>query len=78
MSPNGGLINIQPQNERTDIREILQLYNAETITRTELTDELGDIREKYNPIKEEMLNAKAKALSELSICRIRSRFSCYS
>lgn len=53
------------QNERVDIREIIQLYNAETITRTKLSRELGDIREKYNPIKEEILNAKAKALSEL-------------
>ena len=53
------------QNERADIREILQLYDAETITRIELSNKLGDIREKYNPIKEEILNAKAKALSEL-------------
>ncbi len=53
------------QNERVDIREIIQLYNAETMTRIELSNELGDIREKYNPIREEILNVKAKALSEL-------------
>jgi len=55
------------QNERADIREILQLYNAETITRTELTHELADIREKYNLIKEEILNTQAVALSELEL-----------
>ena len=55
------------KDERSDIDKILQLYNAEIITHTELTHELGNIREKYIPIKEEILNAKAKALSELEL-----------
>ena len=53
------------QNERVDIRKIIQLYDAETMTRIELSNELGDISEKYNSIKEEMINEKAEALSEL-------------
>ncbi|MCH9657562.1 fibronectin type III domain-containing protein [archaeon] len=53
------------QNERVDIREIIQLYNVETMTRTDLSHELGDIREKYNSIRERMQNEKAEALSEL-------------
>ncbi len=53
------------QNERIDIREILQLYNTGTVTRIELSNELGDIREKYHPIKEKILHEKAEALSEL-------------
>jgi len=54
-------------DERSDIHKILQLYNAESITHTELTHELGNIREKYIPIKEEILNAKAEALSEIEL-----------
>ena len=55
------------QNERVVIHEIIQLYNTETITRAELIHELGEIREKYNPLKEEILDAKVKALSELEL-----------
>ena len=53
------------QNERADTREILQLYNAGTMTRIELSNGLDDIHEKYNPIKEEILHEKAEALSKL-------------
>lgn len=55
------------QNERTDIREIIQLYNTETITRAELTHKIGEIRDKYNPLKEDLLTAKEKSLSELEL-----------
>jgi len=60
-------LSVMSQNERVVVREIIQLYNTETITRTELTHELGEIREKYNPLKDEILNAKAKSLSELEL-----------
>jgi len=53
------------QDERIEIRKIIKDYDAETITRIELSHELGTIREKYNPIKEEILNKKEKALSKL-------------
>ncbi len=55
------------EKERVVVREVIELYNTETITRTELTDKLGEIREKYNPLKEKLLDTKIKALSELEL-----------
>lgn len=52
-------------DERLEIREMINLYDDGMITRVQLTEELGDIRNKYNPVKDSINNQKEKALSKL-------------
>ena len=53
------------KDERLEIRETINLYDDGIITRVQLTEELGDIRNKYNPVKDSINNKKEKALSKL-------------
>ena len=53
--------------ERIEIREVVKLYNLETINRYEFSFQVGDIREKYNPLKDKILKTKTHALSKVEI-----------
>ena len=55
---------IEVENERKELREILKEYYANIISGDELTEQLGLIREKYAPIKENLLEENAKTLAE--------------
>lgn len=55
---------IEVENERKELREILKEYYANIISGEELTEQLGIIREKYAPIKENLLEENAKTLAE--------------
>ena len=55
---------IEVGNERSELREVLRDYHANIISGDELTEQLGMLREKYTPIKENLLEENAKTLSE--------------
>ena len=55
---------IEVENERKELREILKEYYVNIISGGELTEQLGIIREKYVPIKENLLDENAKTLAE--------------
>lgn len=55
---------IEVENERKELREILKEYYANVISGEELTEQLGIVREKYIPIKENLLEENAKTLAE--------------
>ncbi len=55
---------IEVENERKELKEILKVYHANMISREELTEQLGIIRERYSPIKENLLEENTKTLAE--------------
>ena len=55
---------IEVENERKELREVLKEYYANVISGEELTEQLGLIREKYAPIKENLLEENTKTLAE--------------
>jgi len=53
---------IEVENERKELRAILQDYYSNYISGEDLSKQLGEIREKYTPIKENILDDNSKIL----------------
>ena len=55
---------IEVENEKKDLRETLKEYYSNNISKEELTEQLGDIQEKYGPIKENITDENTKTLAK--------------
>ncbi len=55
---------VEEENERKELRKVLNEYYSNAVSKTELTKQLGDLREEYAQIKESLLRENAKTLSE--------------
>ncbi|MCH9659232.1 hypothetical protein K0U27_11215 [archaeon] len=55
---------MEVENERTALKDAIKKYHSDVITYEELSEQLTDIREKYSPIKAQILEDNSKSLFE--------------